>query len=189
MYESEEVKARIQSVLKPERYAHSLRVADMAVLLAKHYDVNPDRAYIAGLLHDCGKYMDGKALIVFCKSKNLKIDSTMKVVPELLHTIVSAFIAKEEYGCIDKDVLLAIENHTLGRKDMNILEKIVFVADFCEEGRNSDGAKLVRKNALNNIDRAMVDAINLKLEHLMRKDSIIHPRILDARNQILSDIV
>ncbi len=38
-----------------ERINHSIRVAELAVELAKKYEVEPNKAYTAGILHDLAK--------------------------------------------------------------------------------------------------------------------------------------
>lgn len=184
----EDIEKRIRGVLSLKRADHSVGVAVMAAELAKVNGINPARAYTAGLLHDCGKYMDGAELLAFCISHNIKTDRMMLQVPELLHGAAGAYLAKEEYKCNDQGILFAILNHTLGRKNMNIIEKIVFVADFCEKGSKYEGADSVRALSFKNIDRAVVKTVNLKIGYLIYKNAIIHPRILDTRNFILSEM-
>ena len=41
-----------------------------------------------------------------------------------------AIVAKDEYGIEDEDILNAIRFHTVGRPNMSLLEKIIYIADF-----------------------------------------------------------
>ena len=53
-----EIKDWLKENLNDERYRHTLGVADCAKELALKFGVNPDKAYLAGLLHDCAKCLD-----------------------------------------------------------------------------------------------------------------------------------
>ncbi len=46
--------------LSPKRLQHSLRTAQLASNLAKHYNVSIELAYLAGLLHDIAKDLHKK---------------------------------------------------------------------------------------------------------------------------------
>ncbi|MBR4073387.1 MAG: HD domain-containing protein, partial [Clostridia bacterium] len=47
-----EYKKILKKNLKESRYIHSLAVADEALRLAEMYGADPQKAYLAGLLHD-----------------------------------------------------------------------------------------------------------------------------------------
>ena len=48
----EQVKMRMERMLKPDRLAHSYGVAEEARRLAGRYGADPQQAYYAGLCHD-----------------------------------------------------------------------------------------------------------------------------------------
>ena len=77
---------------------HCIRVADTAYALALHYLFPPNIAYFAGLLHDCAKHIDGKALIYLCEKFNISITPQEYESPQLLHGAVGAHIAKEKFN-------------------------------------------------------------------------------------------
>lgn len=52
---TDEIKADLKKILSQKRYIHSLGVADEAERLARRYGANPDKAFLAGLVHDCAK--------------------------------------------------------------------------------------------------------------------------------------
>ena len=54
----DEILKCLKEDLNPERYEHSLGVAEMARELAERFACDPEKAYVAGLLHDCAKCMD-----------------------------------------------------------------------------------------------------------------------------------
>ncbi|MEJ7324155.1 bis(5'-nucleosyl)-tetraphosphatase (symmetrical) YqeK, partial [Staphylococcus epidermidis] len=68
---------------------------------------------------------------------------------EILHGPVCAAIMRSEFGVEDEEVLLAIKNHTTGRKEMTKTEKLVFIADYIEPGRKTPGVEEIRDMAYN----------------------------------------
>lgn len=52
MYNIEKIKNDIKNNLSEFRYEHSLLVATCALSLARHYNLDEDKAYVAGLIHD-----------------------------------------------------------------------------------------------------------------------------------------
>ena len=51
----DEIKKWLKENLNDERYIHSLGTAECAVELAVKFGLDSEKAYIAGLLHDCAK--------------------------------------------------------------------------------------------------------------------------------------
>ena len=96
--------------------------------------------------------------------------------PFLLHAKVGACLAKKKYGVKDKDILNAIQNHTTGRPGMSLLEKIVFIADYIEPGRN-DAPNLdeTRKLAFTDLDRALLKILKDTLDYLESGSKDVDP--------------
>ena len=89
---------------------------------------------------------------------------------------LSLKLAKEIYNENDQDVLNAIENHTTGRPNMSVLEKIVFIADYMEPNRNKAPNLLqIRKMAYNDIDQALVMILQATLDYLEQTGNEIDP--------------
>jgi nicotinate-nucleotide adenylyltransferase len=89
----------------------------------------------------------------------------LKIYSEpLWHSFSAAALAKDYYGVKNPDIIKAVENHTIGRADMSILEKILFIADYIEPNRPYENSKEVFKIAFDNLDLAIFKAINLSIE-------------------------
>jgi len=131
-------KARLKKDLSQNRYEHSLAVAEEAVRLARIYGVDEDLAYEAGLLHDCAKGMSPDGLPPDEAGYNIEFTEYEKSKPATIHAPLGAVRARTVYGVRDAQVLNAIRYHTIGRENMSMLEKIVFVADYIEPGRYED---------------------------------------------------
>ncbi len=177
--------SRLKSLLGPSRFRHSLRVMEKAVSLSNIHKVDQKKAAIAGLLHDVSRYMDRPGLLRFAEKIKLKIDPISRLEPKLLHAPISAYIAKKRFGINDRQILKAISSHTLGRKSMTALEKIVYIADHTEEGRMHSGAAKARRLAEKDLDMAVVAVSTSMIKYLTDKDLPVHPMTFEVRNYYL----
>ncbi len=133
-----EIRSKVAEILKdkPDRFWHSVGVANTAAALAMRYNVDMQKAYIAGLVHDCAKYLSDQDLLMECKKHGIEISEYEEKSPYLLHGKVGALYSKEKFGIDDDEILSAVTYHTTGKPDMTTLEEIIFIADFLEPMRN-----------------------------------------------------
>ena len=151
------IENKLQMTLQPKRYMHTLGVAYLSASLAMCHGASHKDALIAGLLHDCAKNYQEDKMLEICVKLNIPLSDYEKAIPELIHAAYGAYLAKEEYGIIQEDILLAVRNHTLGRPNMTVLEQIVYLADYMEPGRNHPTTPTLdelRKIAFQNLDEA-----------------------------------
>lgn len=133
----EKLQKELRRELDDERYMHTLGVAYTASCLAMRYGESTDRAFLAGLLHDCAKSknMDHKKMLSLCEKHDIPVTQYEKDNPVLLHAKLGSLFAKEKYGVTDKEILSAIRWHTTGHAEMTALEKIIYIADYIEPNR------------------------------------------------------
>lgn len=177
----EAILEKVQKKVKPTRYQHILRVEEYALRLADMYQVDPEACSLAAILHDYAKDI-----------KREKIESIVKqgaLAPKLLdygsqiwHGPAGAYYAKKKFGIDNQAILNAIEEHTIGGEDMSLLSKILFIADYVEEGRDFPGVKEARMLAQTNLDEACFYKISQTLIHLITTRKIIYPRTLEIYN-------
>jgi predicted HD superfamily hydrolase involved in NAD metabolism len=168
------------------RINHILRVEQMAVEFAQHYQLDREKAATAGLMHDLAKYFPSKKLLQMAEVAGLEIDEVMVASPHLLHADVSAIVARETFGVQDEEVLQAIANHTLGRPGMSPLSCIVFLADTLEPGRGESAQlQALRKTSFENLERAVWLTCDYTFKFLLESPSLIHPRAIATRNWFL----
>lgn len=155
------------------RYEHTLGVTYTAAALAMCYDYSLHSAEVAGLLHDCAKCMDSSKLIQICEKHNLPINDTERKNPsKLLHAKAGSFIAMDTYGITDTDIINAILNHTTGRPNMSLLEKIIFVADYIEPNRvEAPNLSAIRKAAFSDLNKALLMILNDTLIYLNKSEA------------------
>lgn len=171
------IRKSIEKSLDNKRYEHTLGVAYTGAALAMCYGADSRRAQIAGLLHDCAKCIDNQKKIDICEKHNIPINETERRNPFLLHAKVGSYIAMHKYHVNDSDIIYAILNHTTGRPDMSLLEKIIFIADYIEPGRrNAPNLHMIRKQAFINIDKTMVMILGDTLNYLEQSGVEIDPR-------------
>lgn len=180
-----EIKERLKKTLPEKRYIHSLGVADEAKRLADLYGADADKAYLAGLLHDCAKGIPTSEQAAECDRRGVKIDEWTRNCPPVIHGFLGAEIAKTEYGITDEAVLNAIKYHTVGAANMTLLEKIIYIADMTEVNREFPGVDILRERVNESIDGAIKESIKQQLEFNMAKDGIIHPNVIILWNDII----
>jgi predicted HD superfamily hydrolase involved in NAD metabolism len=117
------------------RYAHSVRVARCAELLAARHGADQRKARIAGMLHDLARLYSPEELLAQSQARGFEISAREREHPVLLHARLGAALARELFGIEDRDVLSAIEKHTTGADEMSPLDCIVYLADSLEPGR------------------------------------------------------
>lgn len=162
------------------RYAHVLRVARLAERLAVVHGIDPLRARVAGLLHDLARLFPAEQLLRECAERGLAIDAFERANPVVLHAPLSAELARERFGVDDPDVLSAIRKHTLADAVMGPLDKVVYLADGLEPGRDFTDRAALAALALRDLDAAMRAAIASSVAYLRARGLAVAPRTLAA---------
>lgn len=150
----------VKKLLTEERWQHTVRVALFAAKNASYANVYEYDAILAAALHDCAKYL-GES------SKELYGFNYPAGVPApVMHQYTGAYVAEHTFKITDKYVLNAIRYHTSGRENMGNLEKLIFLADLLEEGRDFDGVEDLRKIFYRDIDKCLLAALDRQLKYL-----------------------
>lgn len=123
------IKNKYLSHHKEDVLKHVEDVANIAVELAKAYNLNVAKTKLAALLHDISGIMTPQEMYDFAKMCGLEIDPAEEKHHALLHQRVSKIIAQEEFDINDSDILNAIECHTTLKKNASLYDKIIFIAD------------------------------------------------------------
>lgn len=161
------LRKKIKAVMTKSRYEHTLGVEFTAAAMAMKYGADIEKAELAGLLHDCAKCIDDEDKLDECKKYKVELTDIEKRNPFLIHSKLGAVHAKELYGVNDKEILSAIRFHTTGRPDMTLLEKIIFIADYIEPGRDkAKNLSEIRKMSFEDIDEAMYMILKDTLTYL-----------------------
>ena len=167
--------------LSPHRYQHTLDVADTAVEMANAFNVNPNKAYLAGILHDCAKNLDDLELLAICADNDENITQIEQNRPFLLHSKAGVIVAKTRYHITDEEVLSAIRWHTTGKANMSDLEKIIFAADYIEPGRDKQPRlDYLRDLATKDLDLLVKSILEDMVAYLKENNDEIEEHTLEA---------
>ena len=181
------IEKTIKSYMKKKRFQHTLGVMEAAVALAESNGADIHKTAVAALLHDYAKDFSRDELMSYVEKYKIEIDPVLEQAHQLLHGKVAARIAAEQFGILDDEVLMAIEYHTTGRKGMGLMEKIIYLSDFIEEGREYPGVEALRQLASQDLDKAVLQALTNTMIYVLRTGKLLHHNTLEARNEMLMD--
>ncbi len=175
----------VKEKISQKRFEHTKRVLSTALKLAEKHNVDKEKVKVAALLHDYAKNHSSKELIEILENAGEKVSPLEKREPEILHGPAAAIIAEKELGIEDKEILESIKYHTTGKENLCKLAKIIYIADAIEPFRDYPGVGEIREAAETDLDKALLLSLNSTLEFLIRKERLIHPLSIKARNYII----
>lgn len=178
---AEEVRRR----LSPARFAHVQGVVDAAATLARRWSGSERAAVVAAWLHDVAKELSPPTLLKLANGFGILFDEEMAQMPQLWHAPVGAELARRTFGISDDEILAAIRHHPTGRAGMSPLERIVFLADLIEPGRDFDGVDQLRRLSQENLDSALLAAYDGLICYVLARGGLLHSDTTAARNDIL----
>ena len=174
------IKAYLQKefLFDQDRLSHINYVTKEALDLGEIFGVDKDKITVASLLHDATKKLNFKDN--FTLASKVFPGEFLKTVPKpCLHAYSSCALAKEIFGVTNQDILNAISYHCSGRKEMSMLEKIIFVADYTEESRDFKDER-IRQIAREDLDRATYLVMKKTEDYLKRNNREISPLTIEA---------
>lgn len=175
---------KLKIKLDEKRFLHSIGVAELARETANLFLIDEDKAYTAGILHDCAKNIPYNESVRLCIEYGILLNAVELANPALLHAPLGAKVAKREFLIDDEDILNAIRYHTVGRAGMSKLEKLIYVCDMAEASRDFSGVSDIRKMLKINLDDAVLMALRFSIEFNLKKNKLIHSGTIDAWNDI-----
>ncbi|MDE2481033.1 MAG: bis(5'-nucleosyl)-tetraphosphatase (symmetrical) YqeK [bacterium] len=162
------------------RYAHVIRVARCAEVLAMEHGLDARKARLAGLLHDLARLYPGPRLLAECEARRLPVGAFEREHPIVLHAPLGAALASETFAVRDPEVLSAIAKHTVGAAEMSPLDCALYLADALEPGREYDERAELWALARRDLHGAMRAVIANSLRYLERKKIPVAPQTLAA---------
>lgn len=163
----------IKKNLSEKRLKHTYSVASEAVRLAQHYGADVEKAELTALFHDMFRSTNTAVLNMYIRQ--LGLPNILMDNPNLSHGKIAAAMMKREYGIEDVDMINAVAYHTTGRAGMSVLEKIIFLADAIEPGRNYPTVEETRALAYEDLDRACISSLARTVEYIRGKGEFLDP--------------
>ena len=170
------IKKQLMKALDEKRYEHTLGVAYTSACLAMRHGERIEDAYLAGLLHDCAKCMDNEKKLQICHKHGIEINLAEERNPYLLHAKVGGYLAEKKYHVNRPEIIDAIRYHTTVRPGMTLLDKIVYIADYIEPGRDhAPNLAQVRAIAFQDIDKTLLKILEDTLQYLEKSEKEMDP--------------
>lgn len=185
---AERALAHISAHLDVSRARHTMQVADYAKFLAEKNGVDGERAYLAGLLHDCTKCFGHEWHIQYLEEKGIHLSLEDLASPQILHQISGAIYAREALEVEDAEILSAIACHTTGKMNMSLLDKILFFADSCEPTRDYPAVENLRRIGEENINEGVAALLERTIHYINERNQPLHPQTEEARVSILKEL-
>ncbi len=178
----EKYKEILKSSLNEKRYYHSLCVADEAKRLAIKYGGNPEKLYLAGLLHDITKNALDEAHLQIFTNYNISLNDIEKNAKKLWHAISGAAYIQYVLGIDDTEIIDAVRYHTTAKAEMSLTAKILYIADFTSLDRDYQDVEVIRQIADSSLDKAMVYALKYSISELVAGSKAVHTDTFMAYN-------
>ena len=179
-----DIASQLKRKIGMERVLHTAGVMCTAAGLACRYGVDAQKARLAALLHDCAKVSkeEQRRLAGFYGM------DTNRYAPAVIHGPLGARRARDEYGIMDEAVLQAIAVHTVCRAGMSDLDKVIYLADKIEPGRDYQGVEQIRAAAEISLDRGTLACIEYTMQYLKEKGQVADPGTYAAREELINKI-
>lgn len=171
----------LSAELSEKRLHHSVCVEERASELAQIHGEDADKAALAGLLHDIYHDRPKTEQLKYLESRGILLDIFAGEHPALWHAMCAAEYIKT-LGVEDEDVITAVRCHTTGRKNMSLLEKIVFLADATSMDRDYPDVDKMRELADKSLDAAMLAFLSHEIKKLAENGKTITKDAWEAYN-------
>ncbi|WNC16824.1 bis(5'-nucleosyl)-tetraphosphatase (symmetrical) YqeK [Brevibacillus brevis] len=181
----DELLAKVRAQMHEKRYVHTLGVAASARELAARFGADPEKAELAGYLHDYCKCWPVDKMFEILVRHDMPAE-LLEGEKELWHAFAGAIVVQSDLGITNPEVLQAIRYHTTGRVGMTLLEKVVCVADYIEPNRNFPGVEEIRRLAETDLDAALILALGGTMQFLIEKQKTVFPLTLLTYNDLIS---
>lgn len=168
--------------LTAKRFAHSVNVAEASLRLAVLNGADFNKAYFAGLMHDCCKEIPREEQLELLKRSSFEVTDVELGAPKTHHGIAGAVFLSEHFGISDPEILGAVRYHTVARGGMSLLERIVYMADLISKERSYPGVERMRQEAYSNLNRSLFSALSFSIRDSISKKRTIPTLTLMAYN-------
>lgn len=183
MYDILKIKKDLKNLVKEKRYEHSILVAEEAIQLAKYYNYDEEKAYVAGLVHDIAKEFSEEENKKWIEKYNLSKNFLLPKYEKIVHAEVGSVVVKEWYK-LDNEISNAVKYHTIGNPNMTLLEKIVFISDKIGRKEKTEKIEELKKLAYEDLDKALLRYLQYQKEKLESKDKEFHPLTKELYNKL-----
>jgi nicotinate-nucleotide adenylyltransferase len=179
----------VSKELSKELYLHSAATLKYAAFLSDLYELKEDDYYkicVASILHDYGKKLniEDQRKISFENKNEIKANLNDFRINAILHGFCGSVLVKNELGIYDKKIIESIKYHTVGRVNMSMVEKIVYISDKIEDGRKYEDIDYLREISLKNINLCLLEVYKNNIIYIIKRNKSIYSRTFNIWNNI-----
>ena len=185
MVKYEELYNDVKNMLSEKRFKHSEGVVKRSLEYAEIYNVDKDTVKLCAIAHDIAKELSEEENNQYLQEYHIELDEVEKLNKGLLHAKIGAYICKNKYG-FTEDMVNAILYHTTGKENMSVLEKIIYLADATEEGRNYSDISYYVDTIKQDIDKGMYEVSKWCINNLIERNCYIHLNGIKCYNYYLN---
>lgn len=185
-YDIERYEKLLKRVLSPERYAHSLGVMQTAETLAKINGADVEKARVAGLLHDITKNISEDVQWEIIRRYSIPTPPRDELPAPFLHAITAPYVLRDELGITDEEILHAVACHTVGGKNMGLLDKIIYLADYVDPTRTYENVEYYRSLAYKDMDEAIFECMQWTIKDKAEHGKYLHVATVEMYNEYIT---
>ena len=197
------LRSSVKETMSSRRFEHTLGVEKMAAKLASIYCPDNESALrAAALLHDVTKEISTGEQIEIFRQHGMKPTREEFDCPATLHSVTAALVIPERYPeFADEMIINAVKYHTMGRENMTLAEKIIYLADYIDETRTYDDCvalrneffdaepeKMSKKEQLDHLGRVILHSFEITIADLTKRGKVISSCTIKAKNSINSEL-
>lgn len=197
------LRSSVKETMSSRRFEHTLGVEKMAAKLASIYcPDNESTLRAAALLHDVTKEISTGEQIEIFRQHGMKPTREEFDCPATLHSVTAALVIPERYPeFADEMIINAVKYHTMGRENMTLAEKIIYLADYIDETRtygdcvslrneffDAEPEKMSKKEQLDHLGRVILHSFEITIADLTKRGKVISSCTIKAKNSINSEL-
>lgn len=174
--------------VKPDRFAHSVRVAQTSESLCRRFGIEPFRkGYLAGIAHDICKEASDIVMISYALRDGFPVFAIERTKLSLLHGRAAAMMIQIDFGITDTDIIEAVHMHTFGKPGMCDLAKVLFIADKIEPGREHSSESYMRQFDDMTLNQMVRYVVSENIQYLESRGKKVSSSSLDLLQSLVSD--
>ena len=193
-----ELQNKIKKYMSDYRYMHTLSVAKECERLADMFGADKEKLVTAAYLHDVTKEMTEEEQFALCEEYGIELDKDTLDSPKTMHSFSAPLLISKDFPEYKDDIVLeAVKYHTTGKADMNIYEKLLYLADYIEPTRKFDDCIKVRNyfySSLENgvpykeaLDKTLLLSLKITIDGLKQENRKIHKETINAYDFLLKN--
>ncbi len=165
---------------------HVERVRDIGRRLAVRHGVDAELVDLGVAAHDLARHLEPAELIRRAEAVGMMPTAVERSLPVLLHGPVAA-AELELDGFADARVLESVRWHTMGKRGMGNVAKVVFLADKLDPQKAGRYPYLdeIEELARDSLDAALLRFLSLSTADHLRQGRLVHPESIHLRNELI----